>query len=472
MTISAELIGELRDSLKGGSKVYLPGEEGYQRGVTRWSEYSEKAAGAVAVPTSTLDISATVAFCATHSIELAVVGGGHSTSGSSSTDGGIVLDLSLLRGVTVDPTAKTITVQGGAVWADVDTAAAEHGLAAVGGTVNHTGVGGLTLGGGWGWLTPRYGMVIDNLLAATMVLADGSVVQTSEAENPDLFWAIRGAGTNFGVAAEFVFRAHEQRENVWAGLLAFPTEKLSAVIEFVNSLLVVEDACMFFGFSAPPPQKIPLLLTPVFYNGPPEKANEIFAPLIALNPLQNTASSIPYKDLNGILNGAVAPGGRKTAKGSSFTMPLSPAFVQSVLDHFTAFISRVPEANETLVFFDCVDPSKILTVPLSATAFANRGNYMNSAVMPRWNSPELDHECREYAREWGRLFQAEKKRKEATVAGEAGVGQYANYSEAFASATEIYGENYERLLELKKKFDPGNVFSRCYQIVPPVESHN
>ncbi|KAI9767078.1 MAG: hypothetical protein M1839_004635 [Geoglossum umbratile] len=467
MAISAELIEQLRAGL-GGSRVYLPGEDGYRNGIRRWSEYSEKNAGAVVTPNSVADVSATVVFCATHSIELAVCGGGHSTGGSSSTEGGIVIDLSLLRAVTVDPAAKTISVQGGALWADVDTAAAAHGLAAVGGTVNHTGVGGLTLGGGWGWLTPRYGMVIDNLLSATVVLADGSVAKASETENSDLFWAIRGAGQNFGVVVEFVFRAYEQGA-VWAGLVVFPVEQIPGVVEFANSISDVEDAVLHFGFSAPPPQKGPVLMVVVFYNGPEEKAKEIFAPLIALGPLVNTAATMPYEAVNGLMNHAVPHGARKTSKGSSFTMPVSPALVQSVLDHFSAFIARVPDANETLVIFECVNPAKILEVPQSATAFANRGHYMNGATMTRWLSPDDDLACRQFARDFSSLLLEERKRKEGDAVDKGGVGQYANYSETFASAREIYGENYDRLVELKKKFDSGNVFCRWHPIVPPVK---
>ncbi|KAI9760166.1 MAG: hypothetical protein M1840_002717 [Geoglossum simile] len=469
MAIAMALVEELRAGLRGRSRVYLPGEEGYREGVRRWSEYSEKNAGAVVAPNSIPDVAAIVVFCATHSIELAVRGGGHSTGGSSSTEGGIVLDLSLLRGVTVDPAAKTVTVQGGALWADVDSVTAAHGLATVGGTVNHTGVGGLTLGGGWGWLTPRYGMVIDNLLSATVVLADGSVCKASETENPDLFWAIRGAGQNFGVVVEFVFRVYEQGD-VWAGLVVFPVEQLAAVVEFANSINGIKDAAINFGFSAPPPQKSPILLTAPFYNGPEEKAKEIFAPLIALGPIINTTATIPYATVNGLLNHAVPHGARKTSKGSSFTMPVSPSFVQSVLDHFSAFIARVPDANETLVIFECIDPTKIIEVPQSATAFANRGQYMNAATMTRWLSPDDDLTCRQHTREFGSLLREERKRKEGDSVDKGGVGQYANYSETFASAKEIYGENYERLVELKKRFDPENVFCKWHPIVPPVEA--
>lgn len=128
-----------------------------------------------------------------------------------------MIDLSLMRQVTVDPSVMTITAQGGCLWVDVDEAAGKYGLATVGGTVNHTGIGGLTLGGGYGWLSGYHGLAIDNLLSVRMVLADGSLVTASDAENPDLFWAVRGAGQSFGVTVEFTYRAHEQKDPVWAG---------------------------------------------------------------------------------------------------------------------------------------------------------------------------------------------------------------------------------------------------------------
>lgn len=144
--------------------------------------------------TSAADIATTLLFCKKHQVDFAVRGGGHSTSGSSSSEGGVVIDLSEMRKVEIDPIEKTITAQGGCIWEDVDEAAGEHGLATVGGTVNHTGIGGLTLGGGYGWLCGKYGLTIDNLLEVQMVLANGDVVRASDKENTDLFWAVRGSG--------------------------------------------------------------------------------------------------------------------------------------------------------------------------------------------------------------------------------------------------------------------------------------
>ena len=170
-----------------------------------------------------------------HNIDIATCGGGHSVSGASSSDGGLVVDLSEMRQVTVDPTSRTISAQGGCIWADIDQKSAEYGLATVAGTVNHTGVGGLTLGGGYGWLSGEHGLAIDNLVAIQMVLADGSVVTANELKNTDLFWAVRGAGHNFGIATEFTFRAHPQNEMVFAGRLAFIPPQLPQIVDYINN---------------------------------------------------------------------------------------------------------------------------------------------------------------------------------------------------------------------------------------------
>ncbi|RAL61629.1 hypothetical protein DID88_002698 [Monilinia fructigena] len=181
-----------------------------RKSIKRWAVTAEKRAS---FPATASDVSKAI-LCATQlGVDLAVAGGFHSTSGSSSTDGGISINLSKMRGVTADPEAMKIT----------------HGLATVGGTVNQTGVGGLTLGGGYGYLSGQYGLVIDNLLSVQMVLASGQVKTVSERESPELFWAVRGAGAAFGVATEFVLRAYKQENLVWGGMLAFSPDKLAAI---------------------------------------------------------------------------------------------------------------------------------------------------------------------------------------------------------------------------------------------------
>ncbi|KAI9672910.1 MAG: hypothetical protein M1829_004460 [Trizodia sp. TS-e1964] len=462
MAVSASLIEQLRAVVKEGSKVLTPSDEGYATSITRWSDYGERPAGVVVLAQSTEDIASTLRFAAQHSLDLAVRGGGHSTSGASSTSGGVLLDLSRLRGVTVDPVKKTVTVQGGALWSDVDAAAAEHGLATVGGTVNHTGVGGLTLGGGYGWLSSRHGLACDNLLSAKVVLADGRVVTTSPTEETDLFWAIRGAGQQFCVAVEFVFRAHDVRDTAFSGMLVFKTDVLEEVVRFSNTV-VSSDSSMGYAFSAP--DNVPVIIAVIVHLGSESAAKKVFGPLFALNPMMDTTSSMPYKELNTVINSVSLHGGRKSMKGSFFRLPLEIAYVKKVYDAFVAFITDVPNVGGSIILFEYVDSSKIMSVPLADTAFANRGDYMNLMILTRWEDPKYDLVCREFAQSIAAMSVAEAAKTRSSNGLQEGVGAYANYTDTIGDGRAIYGVNYDRLVVLKKKYDPGNLFNKWHPLV-------
>lgn len=340
-----------------------------------------------------------------------------------------------MRNVSVDPIKKTITAQGGALWSDVDIAAGEHDLATVGGTVNHTGIGGLTLGGGYGWLTGEYGLVIDNLLEAELVLADGSIVRASDAENPDLYWAIRGAGSCFGVVTTFVFKAYEQKSTVWAGVLAFPPPLLSKVFEFANNH--VQDTsrggknAMMVGFGCPPPHHQPAVLAGLFYNGTEDEGKEFFAPLFELGPVFSQVGSMPYSAVNGIFNPMTPPGGRKVMKGSAFMYPLDPDFAQQSFDDFAALMQKVPEAAGSLVLFEYWPPQHLLKTPQTNTAFANRGAVCGVAFMTWWKDKANDTVCREWTRnaaaKYGAELETQKRNRGADQNTLDAVGQYSNY---------------------------------------------
>lgn len=392
--------------------------------------------------TSAADVSSAVTFARTWSLDLSICGGGHATSGASSSDGGLVVDLSQMRAVTVDPSAMTIKAQGGCLWVDVDKAAAEHGLATVGGTVNHTGIGGLTLGGGYGWLSGKYGLVIDNLLAVQMVLADGSIVTASDSENPDLFWAVRGAGQGFGVAVEFTYRAYEQKSPVWAGLLMFLPSKLDELVEAANQVYATmgENSGLFLGIANPPPAFQPMLLAPLFHNGSKTEAESVFAPLLSLGPIVNTTGSMPYSTVNSMLNPAAAHGGYKSVKGATYATPLRPAFFRSLLDEFVAFRTRTPEAS-ALIMLEMWPVDKLCTVPHSATAFANRGQYQNAFIGPKFEVPGYDDVGRQWARDMAAKFQEETRRgkSEGDVNLQVeGVGEYGNYDSEFCSCGPLF----------------------------------
>lgn len=393
------------------------------------------------------------------------MGGGHGTSGANSTDGGVSINLSKMRHVSVDPETKTITAQGGCLWADVDNAAAEHDLAAVGGTVNHTGIGGLTLGGGYGYLTPAHGMVVDNLLSVQLVLADGSIVTASKSENPDLFWASKGAGIGFGVATSFVYQAYEQKEPISGALLVFPKTQIHEVLAFGNTLLTEKNGKAFMpaAFAAPPPALQPALIAVVFYNGTEEQGREYYEPILKLGPLADMTAVVPFPRMNEMLNGPMFHGVRRSMKGSAFLGPLDTKFAEEIFEDYEAFITRVPDAIMTLVAWEFMPYNKILEVPQTATAFANRGAYGNLLFGPGWTDPKNDDACREWTRVMSKKARAnlEKAKARGTDATtEQSVGEYGNYDSLGEGGKVVFGVNYPRLVELKKRYDPENIFSK------------
>ena len=336
-----------------------------------------------------------------------------------------------MRAVAINSAQKTATVQGGCLWSDVDSAAAVHGLATIGGTVNHTGVGGLTLGGGYGWLCGQHGLTIDNLLSVQMVLASGVVTRASRTENTDLFWAVRGAGQSFGVVTEFVFRLHEQRADVWAGQLLFtPTpETFAGIVAFANHLF--ETSCgreaLIFGFVRPEPVGKLVILALPFFNGPEGEAREYFGPLLRLGPLIDGTAVMLYPAVNCMLNAASMHGGRKVTKGAAYARPLSVGVFEEVGERFEKFLERVPRAGKSLVVFEDYAAGRICEMGNEECAFANRGVYGNAIVMLEWAEKEDDAVCRGFARELARFLggKFERDRVEGRVERE-GVGEYPN----------------------------------------------
>lgn len=447
--------------------VLLPGDgQKYEDIIQRWSESCVKRASAVVAVRSTSDVSATLEQIRKHKLPFTVRGGGHSTSGAASIQDGIVIDLSKMHGVTVDPQARTITADGGTIWEDVDNAAAEHGLATVGGTVNHTGVGGLTLGGGYGYLSGKYGLTIDNLLSVEVVLASGEVVTASKSENEDLFWAIRGAGQNFGVVTKFTFQGYPQENRVFAGPLVFPPTALAKIVEFMNKFHETNDGnqALLVAFSSPPPANAPVILTQMFHNGTEEEGKKIFADLFTLNPLANMSGMVPYKVLNSLLNVSAGFDGRKLFGGGAFKLPLEPSFVQNVYNEFQAFVESKEKfaVAQSMMLWEVVPYKKVMEVKNEETSFANRGDYYNVATMFKWFDPTLDTEMRTFSRSL--LKKASETAADRSKDG--GVGQYGNYASEDVAANEIFGENVRRLEDLKQKYDPDNLFSYGTKLTP------
>lgn len=390
-------------------------------------------------PTEASDVSIALSWARENIIDVAVKGGGHSTAGTSSSDGGLVIDLSRMNQVTVDTSRKQITAQGGATWKEVDEAGAAHGLAAVGGTVNHTGVGGLTLGGGYGWLSGQYGLTIDNLLSATVVLSDGRTVTASSTDNSDLFWGLRGAGYNFGVVVDFTYQAYEQKDPVFSGLLGFTQDKLEGVMEALNKSLEHPDSR--FGamciFALAPDGSGPMILVIGFFNGSRDEGQRKFADFTALEPVFNTLDMIPYSMVNTLQNPQATYGDRKSFKGIFYEPPLDAKFARVIFNDFLEKIQSEPDLATSAIILEFTDMRKICAVPLISTALASRNNTQNGIIYLRWTDAARDLEHRAWAREVQAKWKAELD-KTKVQGDESSVPQYINYAEREFQSHRLY----------------------------------
>jgi FAD/FMN-containing dehydrogenase len=412
------------------------------------------------------DVARAVRSARAHGLDFTVRGGGHGLSGNAVAEDAVMLDLSRIAGISVDPVARLATVGGGASWAPLDAATTAHGLAVVGGTVSHTGVAGLTLGGGIGWLTAAQGLSCDNLVQATVVTADGRVVTASQQEHPDLFWGLRGAGANFGVVTEFVFALHELNPVVDLGMFLWPVEEarepLRAIRGYMEGLPAGTGAAVV-GMSAPPAPFVPaehhgrtvVGVLVVGSNGS-EQHGAAVAPLRDLRPLVQFVTQIPYTALQQMLDESLPWGINAYEKGLNLD-DLPDEAIDVVLD----WLPRKTSALSQMPMFAL--GGRFAEVPDDATAFSGSRS-------TRWALTVVgvtpDRESLLAEREWARGFwQALRPYARSD-------GAYINFlGEADPHRVRAsYGETkYRRLAALKAEWDPDNVF-RHNPNIPPAEA--
>jgi hypothetical protein len=346
-----------------------------------------------------------------------------------------VIDLSLMRAVSVDTEQQTVTYEGGCIWADVDNALWEHGLATVGGTVSHTGVGGLVLGGGYGMLTGRYGMAVDILVSCEVVLASGDIVIASETQNADLFWALRGAGTSFGIVTSFTSRAFPQGK-VWGGLLVWPTyDVIDDVISFVNEYHEKTDGNQLFMpmAIADPGTGARMLGAVVFYNGSVKDAEDFYAPLLKIQPAAvNTTGEVPYPVVNTFGNPMAKPMRRYMFGGANFACPLDARLFKAAAEEFYTSINKPgnEDARTSALALEMIPQSKVLEYKqANKTSFNGREGRYNIAVLMSWDKAENDQEVKDIANRVTAIFKSEAPKTESR-----GADAYFNYLSEFLSA--------------------------------------
>lgn len=453
---------ELRSSIAGA--VIDRDDPGYDDARKVWNGAIDRRPELIARCTSPEDVAAAIGFGRQHGLEIAVRGGAHSMPGVSTVDDGLIIDLGQMNQVTVDPEAKRARAGGGALLGDLDAACQAHGLAAPAGIVSHTGVGGLTLGGGMGWLTRMAGLTIDNLISAQVVTADGSILRVSEDENADLFWAIRGGGGNYGVVTEFEFRLHEVGPIVHMGLLFWSLDDGAQVLRVARDLIPTLPLSMnaiIAGLNAPPAPFVPEQhrlqpgygLIIVGFGSPEEHAEVLGRVRGAVAPLWEIADSMPFVGLQQMLDESNAWGFHCYDKGT-YVSELTDEAIQVVTEQLPAKSSPL-----SVLLFYRLDGA-YSEVPEEATAFSG-GRSPRYAVFIIGVCPVP--ELLEPERAWVRSFWAALRPHSVDI------GSYVN---ALSDVDEerlraSYGaDKYARLAGIKRKYDPENIFHRNANIKP------
>ena len=433
-----------------GGTVIRRGDAGYDDARRVWNGMIDKSPAAIVRCTSTADVVAAVNFAREENIVLAVRGGGHNAAGLGVCDDGVVIDLSGMRGVTVDAAKRIARVQGGALWRDVDAATHPHGLATTGGLISSTGVGGLTLGGGLGWMMRQHGLACDNVVAAEIVTADGQVRRASATENRDLFWAIRGGGGNFGVVTMFEFKLHPM-STLYAGMLVFPGPQAPQVLRRYRDLaLAAPDELTLFTGLMTSPDGHPINAVFVAYNGPASKGEAAIKPLRDLGPVADQVGEMPYPALNSMLDEGF-PHGLHVYWRSDFLKGLPDAALDMLVERHKAITS--PLSALLIEQFG----GAVARVPADETAFAQRDALFNLAIISRWADPSTADTHIEWAR----------KTSDAVRPFASG-GVYVNYlgTEGADRVKAAYGAKYDKLVAVKQKYDPTNLFSVNQNIQP------
>jgi FAD/FMN-containing dehydrogenase len=459
--IGSEGLAALRGTIRGN--LCVPGEDGYDEARTIWNVMIDRRPSVVVRCADAADVIRSVTFARERELALAIRGGGHNIAGNAVCDGGLVVDLSPMRSVRIDANGRTARVEAGATLMDFDRAAQAHGLATPLGINSTTGVAGLTLGGGIGWLSRKHGLTIDSLLAADVVTAAGERLRASGEENPDLFWGIRGGGGNLGVATSFEFHLHPVGPDVLAGLIVHPFAQAKELLDGYRQLAAEapdELTCWVVVRKAPPLPFLPaevhgteILAFAACYAGDIDEGRRALEPLRALGePIADVIGLQPYVGWQVAFDPLLAPGARNYWKSHNFA-ELSDDTIDAIID----YAGRLP-TPECEIFVAQLGGAAG-RVAADATAYPHRDARFLMNVHTRWRDPADDQRCIQWARDFFMVT-----RPYATG------GVYVNFmpEDEADRVGSAYGTNLPRLAALKARFDPGNLFRLNQNVRPAV----
>ncbi|WP_158059040.1 FAD-binding oxidoreductase [Halorussus halophilus] len=457
-SVPAESLREFGETLRGD--LLLPDDPAYDEARTVWNAMIDRYPAAIARCAGAADVMASVNFVADNDLLVSVYGGGHNIAGNAVTDDGFVIDCSQMKSVRIDPGAKVAQVEPGVVLNEFDHEAQAFGLATPVGYNSTTGIAGLTLGGGFGWLSRKYGLTADNLRAVDIVTADGTLRRASEEENEDLFWGVRGGGGNFGVVTNFEFDLHPVGPEVLSGALVHPFEDAADRLREYREVVAdaPEELAAWFVIRHAPPLPFlaeewhgkKVLLFAVFYAGDVADGEEAVKPLRELgDPVADAITPHQYAEWQSAFDGLLAPGARNYWKSHNFV-----EMTDGMIENFVEYGEKIPTPLSEIAVAHL--GGAINDVPVDATAYPHRDAEFLMNLHTRWEDPAMDDECIEWARE---LYEAMKPHATG--------GVYANFiPEEVGEEQAAYRENYERLVELKDEYDPENRFRRNQNVTP------
>jgi FAD/FMN-containing dehydrogenase len=451
-TFDSALVLDLADQLSGA--VVGPGDMDYDSIRAVHNGLIDRRPALIVRARTPCDVVAALAFARQAGLEVSVRGGGHNVAGRAVTEGGVMIDLAEMKAISVDARQSTATAEGGVTWGELNDAAAAHGLAVTGGAVSGTGIAGYTLGGGLGWLMAKYGLAADNLLAVEVVTAEGDILHVDAVSHPDLFWALRGGGGNFGVATSFTYRMHPVRTIV-GGLIAHPIDVASDLLRFYRDAVgdAVDDLTVFAALVHAPDgsgNKLAALIP--FHTGDTAAAERDLEPFKTWgSPLLVDVGPMPYPAMNTILD-AGFPAGSLNYWLSSFTRGLPDELIDIAVERFATVPS--PMTAILLEHFH----GAVTRVGATETAVPHRDQGWNLLIPSVWTNPAENEANIAWSRE---AF--------AAMRPHFGTGRWLNYlgdDQADDAIRAAYGPNYDRLREVKRRYDPDNVFHLNHNVAP------
>jgi FAD/FMN-containing dehydrogenase len=462
MTDINETVAAFKAGLRG--QAIEAADPSYNEARAIWNAMVDKRPAMIVRCAGTADVMRSVAFARDQGMSLAIRGGGHNIAGNALCDGGLVIDLSAMRSVGIDPENKIAWVESGALLSDFDHEAQAFGLATPLGINSTTGVAGLTLGGGFGWLSRRYGLTIDNLHAAEVVTADGQRLYANAAEHPELFWALRGGGGNFGVVTRFEFELHPVGPQIFGGLIVFPHEQAKEVVsryrDFADTL--PEEASVWLVLrQAPPLPFLPpevhgknVVILAVFSTLDAAESERLIAPLRSFGKAHGEHLGLmPYTAWQKAFDPLLAPGSRNYWKSHNFTRLNDEA-----IDTAISYAGKLPDP-QCEIFFGLIG-GQANRIAADATAYPHRDVLYAMNVHGRWDDAAKDRECIS----WARSFFAD-------IAPHAAGSVYVNFltQDEGERIGDAYGKNYDRLVRAKNHYDPHNLFRQNQNIKPSVQ---